>query len=133
MDKDGACSFPDKWLHSPSSIPDDDHQNNVESESESENESESDKNYIEYRSLDAKQLRVGVAGDESNDEELSKAELYVGNYTNPVFPLLKLKLEDSILKVSQRLESFLFIITISIALAHRYWSNFTSLFPFAIK
>ena len=76
VDRDGVCSFPDKWSSPPNSSPPN---------------SSSTYSFSNYRSSN-----IGQTG---GDIIVTNAKLYVGNYSNPVFPLMTLKLEDSLLKV----------------------------------
>ena len=86
IDQDGACSFPDKWKQSSRTFP-------APEQAAPERSTETDPKVIEYRSLDT----------ERPERDLSlpaEVERYLGQYTNPVFPPLVLKLEESILKVN---------------------------------
>ena len=81
VDRDGACSFPDKWSLPPNSSP----------PNSSPPNSSSAYSFCNYRSSNTGQTGSGII--------VTNAKLYVGNYSNPVFPLMTLKLEDSLLKV----------------------------------
>ena len=79
VDRDGACSFPDKWKSSPRRFPAPDQT------------APEDRGVIEYRSFNT-----------DRDTAIPDVERYLGQYTNPVFPTLVLKLEESVLRVGPK-------------------------------